>query len=227
MILQPLEHCLEFRSGAVHQFRIVRHSLLRIDVGAGHSDRRQVLRQLLSSAKDFSQEVSGFDFHLRHAGDDPRRAARPLPLLRSRWSTFRNRGPSSRGSATAAWQATARPSACSSGCGSSRASNRLPYIWSLDRIMIAGGHRRGGRADGQPFQFGDFRSRRPTLPWGFEFVRSAQVGGTSSPRRRCIPTQIYEALCYLATFGILCWLYYRPRHGAPPSGHAVRHRPDR
>ena len=22
------------------------------------------------------------------------------------------------------------------------------------------------------------------------------------------PTQIYEALCYLATFGLLCWLYY-------------------
>ena len=22
------------------------------------------------------------------------------------------------------------------------------------------------------------------------------------------PTQIYEALCYLITFGILCWLYY-------------------
>ena len=23
------------------------------------------------------------------------------------------------------------------------------------------------------------------------------------------PTQIYEALCYLATFALLCWLYYR------------------
>ena len=27
-------------------------------------------------------------------------------------------------------------------------------------------------------------------------------------RQAVHPTQIYEALCYLITFGILCWLYY-------------------
>ena len=45
------------------------------------------------------------------------------------------------------------------------------------------------------------------LPWGFEFVRSAKWVHEFAPAA-VHPTQIYEALCYLATFGILCWLYY-------------------
>ena len=61
--------------------------------------------------------------------------------------------------------------------------NKLPYIWSLDRIMAT------------------------TLPWGFEFVRSAKWVNEFAPAA-VHPTQIYEALCYLITFGILCWLYY-------------------
>lgn len=47
-----------------------------------------------------------------------------------------------------------------------------------------------------------------TLPWGFEFVRSHKWVAEFAPAA-VHPTQIYEALCYLATFGILCWLYYR------------------
>ena len=46
-----------------------------------------------------------------------------------------------------------------------------------------------------------------TLPWGFEFVRSAKWVNEFAPAA-VHPTQIYEALCYLITFGILCWLYY-------------------
>ena len=46
-----------------------------------------------------------------------------------------------------------------------------------------------------------------TLPWGFEFVRSAKWVNEFAPAA-VHPTQIYEALCYLATFGLLCWLYY-------------------
>ena len=41
-----------------------------------------------------------------------------------------------------------------------------------------------------------------SLPWGFVFVRA----GETQPMH---PTQIYEARCDLAPFGILCWLYYR------------------
>jgi prolipoprotein diacylglyceryltransferase len=40
------------------------------------------------------------------------------------------------------------------------------------------------------------------LPWGFIFVRA----GETVPKH---PTQIYEALSYLAIFGYLLWYYYR------------------
>ena len=84
--------------------------------------------------------------------------------------------------------------------------NKLPYIWSLDRIMIAVG------IGGAVIRLGNlFNSEifgmATTLPWGFEFVRSAKWVNEFAPAA-VHPTQIYEALCYLITFGILCWLYY-------------------
>ena len=46
------------------------------------------------------------------------------------------------------------------------------------------------------------------LPWGFMFVRSnewhALYEGVA-----CHPTQIYEALCYAALFGLLMWMYWK------------------
>lgn len=42
---------------------------------------------------------------------------------------------------------------------------------------------------------------------GFKFVRLyPNVPIDSIPVQH--PTQLYEALCYLVIFGILCWLYY-------------------
>ena len=72
----------------------------------------------------------------------------------------------------------------------------------------SGGHRRCDRAVGQPVQLRRFFGQATTLPWGFEFVRSHKWVAEFAPAA-VHPTQIYEALCYLATFGILCWLYYR------------------
>jgi prolipoprotein diacylglyceryltransferase len=40
------------------------------------------------------------------------------------------------------------------------------------------------------------------LPWGFIFVRDGQT----LPMH---PTQIYEALCYFALFGVLMWMYWK------------------
>ncbi len=89
---------------------------------------------------------------------------------------------------------------------------RVPYVWSLDRIML-------------PVSFGGALVRvgnlmnseiygAPTgLPWGFEFVRDPQwwwpVAEGGSGALPAHPTQIYEALCYLAVFLVLMWLYYR------------------
>lgn len=85
--------------------------------------------------------------------------------------------------------------------------NKLPYIWSLDRIMIPVGI--GGAAVrlGNLFNSEIFGTSTE-LPWGFEFLRSNKWVYEYAPLP-VHPTQIYEAICYLVTFGILCWLYYK------------------
>ena len=79
--------------------------------------------------------------------------------------------------------------------------NKMPYIWSLDRIAIAVGIA-GALVRIGNLMNSEIYGHATSLPWGFVFVRA----GETQPMH---PTQIYEALCYLATFGILCWLYYR------------------
>ncbi len=92
------------------------------------------------------------------------------------------------------------------GLGLFSRKNRLPYVWSLDRIMIPVGI--GGAAVrlGNLFNSEIF-GVATDLPWGFEFLRSNKWLYEYAPAA-VHPTQIYEALCYLATFGLLCWLYY-------------------
>ncbi len=78
--------------------------------------------------------------------------------------------------------------------------SRLPYIWSLDRVMIpvtVGGAvvRIGNLINSEIY------GHATDLPWGFIFVREGEI----VPKH---PTQIYEALCYLLTFALLLFLYY-------------------
>ena len=50
------------------------------------------------------------------------------------------------------------------------------------------------------------------LPWGFRFVSNVNEwmnGAAPIFTPPCHPTQIYEALCYLVTFGLCTWLYWR------------------
>ncbi len=86
-----------------------------------------------------------------------------------------------------------------------------------------GGHRRCRRTAGQPFQFGDLHGMATTLPWGFRIRPLGQVGERVRPAA-VHPTQIYEALCYLITFGILCWLYYAKDIARRRPGILFRHR---
>ena len=79
--------------------------------------------------------------------------------------------------------------------------NEMPYLWSLDRIMIAvciGGAfvRLGNLMNSEIYGV------ETSLPWGFIFVRT----GETVPKH---PTQLYEALCYIIGFFILLWLYYK------------------
>ena len=71
--------------------------------------------------------------------------------------------------------------------------NKLPYVWALDRILI------GVAIGGALVRFGNLCNSEifgtpTTLPWGFEFVRSAKWVNQSAPAA-VHPTQLYEALC--------------------------------
>ena len=85
--------------------------------------------------------------------------------------------------------------------------NKLPYIWSLDRIMIPVGIGGAIVRMGNLFNSEIFGTAT-SLPWGFQFLRSAKWVREFAPAA-VHPTQIYEALRYVATFALLCWLYYR------------------
>lgn len=86
--------------------------------------------------------------------------------------------------------------------------NRLPYIWSLDRIMLP------VAVGGAAVRIGNFLNSEivgtPTdLPWGVRFVRLYRPGTPVEAMQPLHPTQLYEALCYLLTFALLWWLYFR------------------
>ena len=84
--------------------------------------------------------------------------------------------------------------------------NRLPYLWTLDRIVIvialAGFFIRTGNLMNSEI-FG-----QPTaLPWGFAFVRSPEWYRHPVNMQPCHPTQIYEAVACLAIFVLLLVRY--------------------
>ena len=88
-------------------------------------------------------------------------------------------------------------------------SSKRTYFWTLDRIVIvvalSGFFIRTGN-----LMNSEIYGKVTNLPWGFIFVRA----GENLPRH---PTQIYEALCYLAIFIFLLWYYYH-KNGAPREG---------
>jgi prolipoprotein diacylglyceryl transferase len=88
--------------------------------------------------------------------------------------------------------------------------SKLPYIWALDRVMIPvtlGGAivRIGNLINSEIY------GHATDLPWGFIFTRA----GETVPMH---PTQIYEALCYLATFAVLVFLHYKKDMGLKHPG---------
>ncbi|MBE0675242.1 MAG: prolipoprotein diacylglyceryl transferase [Bacteroidales bacterium] len=80
---------------------------------------------------------------------------------------------------------------------------RKPIVWILDRIAIvvplAGALIRLGN-----LMNSEIYGIETTLPWGFVFLRN----GENSPKH---PTQIYEALAYLAIFLLFIWIYWRKK----------------
>ena len=101
---------------------------------------------------------------------------------------------------------------------------KKPYIWILDRIVIAvclvGALIRVGNVMNH-----EIYGTPTSLPWGFVFLRGAeQFCGTfdnytpcfawnalcpSSEWLPCHPTGLYEAFFCLVAMGILLWMYYK------------------
>lgn len=87
--------------------------------------------------------------------------------------------------------------------------NNLPFIWGLDRIAIV------APLSGAIIRMGNLFNHEivgyPTdMPWGFKFLRCFEdrvLPEALVPARH--PAQLYEAMCYVLTFALIIWLYYR------------------
>ena len=91
----------------------------------------------------------------------------------------------------------------------SRGVTRKSILWVLDRLAVPTGIvaamiRLGNLTNSEIF------GRPTTLPWGFRFIRSEEYRHlVPNMDMGCHPTQIYEALCYLAVFALCMWLYWK------------------
>lgn len=86
----------------------------------------------------------------------------------------------------------------------SRKISKKSIFWILDRavvpIALAGFFIRMGN-----LMNSEIVGLPTDLPWGFRFVNS----GMEHPELPRHPAQLYEAICYLISFGILMYLYWR------------------
>ncbi len=80
-------------------------------------------------------------------------------------------------------------------------------LWTFDRLVVAIALVGGLIRIGNLFNSEIFGTAT-TLPWGFMFVNSREWHHLYEGQA-CHPTQIYEALCYFALFGLLMWMYWK------------------
>ena len=84
-------------------------------------------------------------------------------------------------------------------------------LWVLDRLGIAVAPVAALIRVGNLFNH-EIYGHATSLPWGFRFIEnigSWSRGAEPVFTEPCHPTQIYEALCYLAVFAINAYLYYK------------------
>ena len=94
--------------------------------------------------------------------------------------------------------------------------HKMNYVWWLDRIMIP------VAIGGALVRLGNLMNSEiigniTNVPWGFKFVRLyGAMPLENIPTRH--PAQLYEALCYIVTFVVLLWLYYKRDMGRRHAG---------
>ena len=90
---------------------------------------------------------------------------------------------------------------------------KIPALWLMDRIVIAVALLAAFIRIGNFFN-SEIYGLPTSLPWGVEFVRDRLYDSTTGALLPTVPrhpTQIYEALSYLAIF-IVSFVFYRKRH---------------
>lgn len=99
-------------------------------------------------------------------------------------------------------------------CGFSYFTTKRSPLWTFDRLVVAialvGCLIRLGNLFNS-----EIYGHATTLPWGFMFPRSREWHSLYEGQA-CHPTQIYEALCYLALFGLLMWMYWKRKSEERP-----------
>lgn len=92
---------------------------------------------------------------------------------------------------------------------------KRPYIWILDRIAIVTALAAAFIRTGNLFN-SEIYGVQTDLPWGFKFMREMYYYGPSHVVVPKHPTQIYEALAYLAIFVFLVLMYFRRNEKLKP-----------
>ncbi|HEY3388017.1 MAG TPA: prolipoprotein diacylglyceryl transferase [Prolixibacteraceae bacterium] len=92
----------------------------------------------------------------------------------------------------------------------SKRVTKRPVLWTLDRLLVpvalVGAMIRTGN-----LMNSEIYGVATNLPWGFIFDRNNETLAKH-------PTMIYEALCYLITFGILMYSFYKTKDLKDRSG---------
>lgn len=93
----------------------------------------------------------------------------------------------------------------------SRFVTHKSMLWTFDRLIVPVGLVAALIRMGNLFNH-EIYGGETTLPWGFRFIDNMGAylhGAEPIFTAPCHPTQLYEALCYLITFAVCMWLYWR------------------
>jgi prolipoprotein diacylglyceryl transferase len=92
----------------------------------------------------------------------------------------------------------------------SRKVSKRSILWVLDRVvvptaLVAAMIRFGNLMNSEIY------GHTTTLPWGFLYERSVDVLSGREKLEPRHPTQIYESLSYLFTFGVMLYMYWKTK----------------
>ncbi len=93
----------------------------------------------------------------------------------------------------------------------SRWVTKRSMLWTLDRLVVPVGFVAALIRLGNLFNH-EIYGGPTSMPWGFRFVDNVNEWMQGAPpvfTVPCHPTQLYEALCYLAVFGLCMWMYWK------------------